>query len=87
MLSSKEQTWATPISFFNRLNDEFNFTLDACALPESAKCERYYTPETDGLSYDWTNEVVYMNPPYNDIYRWMKKHTMKVKITEQLLYV
>ena len=34
MFSSKEQTWATPISFFNRLNDEFNFTLDACALPE-----------------------------------------------------
>ena len=49
MFSSKEQTWATPISFFNRLNDEFNFTLDACALPESAKCERYYTPETGSI--------------------------------------
>ena len=53
MFSSKEQTWATPISFFNRLNDEFNFTLDACALPESTKCERYYTPET-GSVYEST---------------------------------
>ena len=79
MFSSKEQTWETPISFFNRLNEEFNFTLDVCALPNSAKCERYFTPETDGLSQDWSNEIVYMNPPYNNIYNWMEKAYYEAK--------
>ncbi len=35
--SSDSQTWATPQDFFDRLNAEFGFTLDVCALPESAK--------------------------------------------------
>lgn len=77
MFSSKEQTWETPISFFDKLNKEFQFTLDACALPNSAKCERYYSPETNGLIQDWSNEIVFMNPPYNEMYTWMEKAYME----------
>lgn len=44
---------ATPQEFFDNLNKIFNFTLDVCALPENAKCENYYTPETDGLKQPW----------------------------------
>ena len=36
--------------FFAELNEEFHFTLDACALPETAKCAAYFTPEDDGLT-------------------------------------
>lgn len=74
MFSSKDETWATPIDFFNKLNSEFRFTLDPCCYPESAKCSKYYTPETNGLIQDWNREVVFMNPPYGpDILQWMKK--------------
>ena len=40
----------TPGYLFDRLSQIFNFTVDVCALPENAKCERFYTPDDDGLS-------------------------------------
>ena len=43
----------TPKYLFDRISSIFNFSLDACALPENAKCESYYTPEDDGLSKPW----------------------------------
>lgn len=71
-----ETTWATPQSFFNALNTEFKFTLDVCALPETAKCNKYFTPEIDGLNQDWAMDVCFMNPPYGrgqNVYSWVKK--------------
>lgn len=71
--SSATDLWATPQDFFDRLNQIFKFDLDVCALPENAKCGRYYTPEIDGLSQEWTG-VVWMNPPYGrTIGAWVKK--------------
>ena len=52
-LSSKSNEWETPQDLYNKLNDEFNFTLDPCATKENAKCSKYYTQEDDGLSKDW----------------------------------
>lgn len=43
LLSSGQDLWETPQNFFNELNEEFHFTLDACATPENAKCEKYFT--------------------------------------------
>lgn len=74
MSTSKDQTWATPWPFFSGLNDEFTFTLDPCAEPATAKCERFFTPEDDGLSQSWAGETVFMNPPYGRaIGRWVEK--------------
>lgn len=71
--SSATDVWATPQSLFDELNAEFAFTLDVCALPENAKCDRYFTPETDGLTQAWTG-VCWMNPPYGrTIGQWMRK--------------
>src|SRR5690606_28262780 len=73
LYTSDRQTWATPPNLFADLNAEFGFTLDVCALPENAKCERYFTPEQDGLSQQWEG-VCWMNPPYGrDIGKWMQK--------------
>ena len=69
-------TWATPQYFYDALDDEFNFTVDVCALPGTAKCSNYYTPEIDGLKQDWSKEVFFMNPPYGrgqDVYSWVNK--------------
>lgn len=74
MFSSASEDWATPQSFFDQLNEEFKFTLDPCAAPNNAKCDQYFTKEDDGLTKDWTGEVVFMNPPYGrPIGQWVKK--------------
>ena len=73
MFSSKTDLWETPQKFFDELDLEFHFDLDVCALPENAKCEDYYTPETDGLSQCW-HGCCWCNPPYGrEIERWVKK--------------
>ena len=53
LLSSKKMDYCTPQDFFDRLNEEFHFTLDAAATDKSAKCPAYYPPETDGLKSPW----------------------------------
>jgi phage N-6-adenine-methyltransferase len=68
--------YETPQSFFKILDDEFHFTLDVCALPETAKCERFFTMEIDGLKQDWTSNICWMNPPYGrgvNVYKWVEK--------------
>ena len=71
--SSKTDLWATPQVFFDELDNEFHFETDVCALPENAKCKRYFTPQQDGLSQEWDG-VCWMNPPYGrNISKWMKK--------------
>ena len=72
--SSKTNEWATPQKTFDELNAEFNFTLDPCATDENAKCDKYFTIEDDGLIQDWSNEIVFMNPPYGrEIKHWVRK--------------
>ena len=41
--SSKTCEWATPQDLFDKLDSEFNFTLDACATVQNAKCGRFFT--------------------------------------------
>lgn len=73
MFSSKTEMWETPQEFFDKLNDEFHFTLDAAAIPDNAKCERFFTPDDDGLSQSWSG-VVWCNPPYcRQTGKWVKK--------------
>ena len=47
MMSSNTPEWGTPQDLFDRLNDEFHFTLDVCASDGMQKCPRYYNPQTD----------------------------------------
>lgn len=71
--SSKRQDWATPQEFFQMLDEEFGFDLDVCATAENAKCERYFTPDDDGLAQDWYG-MCWMNPPYgSEIKQWIRK--------------
>lgn len=73
MFSSKTDLWETPRDFFDKLDAEFHFNLDVCALPENAKCAAYYTPEMDGLSQPWYGRC-WCNPPYGrQVGRWVAK--------------
>lgn len=80
VFSSDRQDWETPQAFFDAVNAEFGFTLDACATPANAKCERFFTPDDDALKQEWSG-VVWMNPPYGyEIRNWIKKaHQESIK--------
>jgi hypothetical protein len=76
--------WATPPEVFDPLHVEFAFTLDVCALPETAKVPRYFVEGSpilahdalgwDGLRQSWRGERCWMNPPYGaEIYAWTRK--------------
>ncbi|MBO7263268.1 MAG: adenine methyltransferase [Alistipes sp.] len=74
LFSSANDVWETPQEFFDKLNEEFHFTLDPCALPANAKCEHYFTPTDNGLIQSWEGETVFCNPPYGRaIYNWVRK--------------
>lgn len=75
LFSSKYMSWCTPQDFFDKLNREFHFVLDAAATDKTAKCRMYYTPETDGLSQSWDcGGAVFCNPPYGrEIHKWIAK--------------
>ena len=71
LFSSIRMDWATPQTFFDALDAEFQFTLDPCASVENAKCKKFYTVADNGLAQDWSGETVFCNPPYGRaIYDW-----------------
>ena len=73
MFSSATDNWATPQDFFDELNAEFHFDLDACADKINHKCDKYYTKEQDGLTMPWKG-IVWCNPPYGrEIGKWVRK--------------
>ena len=71
----RRDEYATPDDLFKALNAEFNFDLDACASVENFKCNRFYTLEAreDGLTLPWSPGPVWVNPPYSQIGKWVKK--------------
>ena len=73
MFSSATDNWSTPQDFFDKLNDEFHFTLDVCADENNHKCEHYYTKEINGLSRPWIG-TIWCNPPYGrKISEWVRR--------------
>lgn len=72
--SSKKDDWRTPIGFFNKLNEQYNFTVDLCASDDNSLLNRYVDDIesagvvdkewSDVLPIDWKKEVFFCNPPY-----------------------
>jgi site-specific DNA-methyltransferase (adenine-specific) len=74
MFSSNKDDWETPQDLFDKLDREFHFTLDACATPGNAKCDRFYDKVADGLKQFWGADTVWCNPPYGrKIGKWVEK--------------
>ncbi len=71
-MSSTE--WETPQNFFDSLNAEFHFTVDVCASAENNKLPQYWGRQDYALGKDWSHDICWMNPPYNqDIWKWVEK--------------
>ena len=66
--------WETPRDLFDEYAAEFHFTLDVAAIASNAKCDRYFTPEQDGLAQDWGQDICWCNPPYGlPLRKWIAK--------------
>jgi phage N-6-adenine-methyltransferase len=73
LLSSRSSEWTTPQNLYDYLDQSFQFTLDPCATKTNAKCKRFFTKQTDGLSKKWRGRV-FVNPPYGrTIGKWIEK--------------
>lgn len=86
LFSSNTDQWSTPQDFFDKLNDEFHFTLDVCADDANHKCDKYFTKEQDGLVQDWGGEIIWCNPPYGrEIGKWVEKCSKHKGVAVMLL--
>ncbi len=77
--SSVTHSWETPPDFFEVLNKEFKFGLDAAATKKNALCKRFLTAKDDALTADWAKasrgKPAFCNPPYGrGLKRWA--HTL-----------
>ena len=64
----------TPADIWARLREEFDFSVDVCASHDNHLLPRYYTEAEDGLKQDWTGEVVWCHPMFDQyIGRWVEK--------------
>lgn len=53
LMSSMKQDWETPQAFFDKLDEEFQFTWDVCATHLNTKViDRYYGTDQYGASCD-----------------------------------
>jgi site-specific DNA-methyltransferase (adenine-specific) len=76
LFSNASEHWATPKHVYASLDAEFHFTLDPCPLNHNS---------ISGLTYDWSGERVYCNPPYGPgIEKWLRK-SRDAKIAVYLL--
>ena len=85
MRTSLDDTWTTPRDFFDKLNAEFDFGLDAAALQASTLVpDNWYGPDhpdpaaRDALRIDWNHnsrgKAIWLNPPYGRVIKdWMRK--------------
>ena len=56
--------WGTDPEVFSWLHSIFGFSVDACASKNNALLSRYWTRQDNALSHDWSEEIVYCNPPF-----------------------
>ena len=74
LFSSNSVEWETPHWLFDELDYKYDFTLDPCCMRTTAKCDKFFTKEDDGLAQSWEGHTVFMNPPYGrDISKWIEK--------------
>ena len=79
LFSKKSDEWSTPQWLFDDLNKTHGFTLDPASSRDNTKCAKHYTMEDDGLSKDWSGEIVFINPPYSKCFDWVKKAHSEAK--------
>jgi phage N-6-adenine-methyltransferase len=70
-VSTDKNEWCTPPELFKRLDEEFDFDLDAAATNENTLCTYWFTKEMHTFDIDWSKHLlhvpnisIFLNPPY-----------------------
>lgn len=84
LFSSATCEWETPQDFFDKLNEQYHFELDACATPQNAKCKNFFTRKEDALLQNWGGwTTIWCNPPYGkEVGKWVQNNMIQ-KMMEQ----
>lgn len=71
LMSKASDEWATPQAFFDVVDADYHFTVDAAATTENTKCVTYYS---NALEHAWGfGQTIWLNPPYSRIGEFMDK--------------
>lgn len=72
-----KSTYGTPPEIFATLNKIYDFDVDICAEPHTAKCEIYFTKQNNSLGFKWYTipdaKWIWCNPPYDEVMPWVCK--------------
>ena len=85
MFSSASQAWATRFETFYSIQEQLGreYNLDPCCLPETAKCEKFITPEQDVFTVEdpyqvtWDKVQFFANTEYGRAQASFVKHFVK----------
>ena len=66
-----KQDWETPWELFYALEAKFRFTIDGAARADNTKCPRFISPQQNAHVTELHNEVIFCNPPYQDVMPWV----------------
>jgi phage N-6-adenine-methyltransferase len=78
-IATQKDSWETPQHIFDKLDQEFHFTLDAAANSENTKCTTFLDESVDALLVDWCKYArggnIWLNPPYSkgNVARFLQK--------------
>ena len=74
--TTERDNWRTPDELFNKLNEQYGFRFDCCALPHNAKCQDF---SSNFEAVESINGTAWMNPPFStELVRKMFEHFFKV---------
>jgi len=70
---NNKNDWGTPWDLYFKLAAKFGpFDLDVCASEGNAKAPIFFTEQDNGLKMDWFGKC-WMNPPYNQVGKFVDK--------------
>ncbi len=86
LMSKASDEWSTPQDFWDALDAEFHFMVDAAASKTNHKCLTWFGPDNRlfpdalALGLTWGGEgTVWLNPPYSRCREFIAKATSEAK--------
>jgi len=83
---SKKDVWQTPEELWKPIDKRNTIKLDPCAGTNTSIGEINYTHKDNGLTQDWTG-TVWVNPPFSQKKKWMKKAKDEIKNCETIYII
>jgi len=75
--NSERNEWQTPQALWDKLNKQYRFNFDCCALKENTKCNDYSSNFKQFMDIELQKKICWMNPPFSKSLE-MFKHFFKV---------